>query len=830
MHQLLFTIRQVRRSRRQAILFVLCVALSLTAITAFSGFARSVGRALLDDARSLHAADIIITSHDPVSPALSRQLDQLVRQGQATRAGYHEFYSVVRAADTDASVLSRLKVVEPGYPLYGTLTLASGRAFPAVLAPGSCVVEQPLLDRTGLKPGDRLKVGYTDLIIADVVTAEPDRSLNLFSFGPRIFIAAADLGALGLMAAGARIKRVVLLKVNREDQLPGLTRRLKQVAAIHETVDTYRTARSGIKRFVDNFLFFLKLVGLFILMVFGLGIQGTLAALLNERQRTIAIMKTVGATNGYITRHFIRIVLMLGALGTLLGIGAGAVVQHVLSWMLAPFLPSGLGHAISWSAVAEGLLLGLAVVALFSFLPLYRLTEMRPVMIFRRQSAAPPRQWPVYLSIALFLIFFFALVLWHMHDVRFGLYFVGGIAGLVLLAALVAQLALWGVKRWPLRQLAVRQAIKGLFRQGNATRSIVITLSVSLAVIFANLLIEKNLNATFVESYPPDAPNAFFVDIQPHQADPFLQAVGGTARLYPIVRARVTAIRGETIDPRAEREKRRDNFSRVFNLTYRHHLLADEVLIKGRHLFRNDWTEPQVSILDTVAGMRNMDVGDIIRFKIQGVPLTARIASIRSRTRASFSPFFYFVFQEKTLRQAPYTLFAALKIDAGQLGPLQNELVTRFPNISVIDMSQTIGLFARLMNRLSRIVRIFSFFSIAAGILILISAVFATRAERIVESVYYKILGARNRFVYTVFALENLLIGSLSGLMALGMAQAGAWWVCTVSLDVSYRPWLSASVLMIAITLLLVVGVGMVASREIMAKRPATYLREQPDG
>jgi hypothetical protein len=35
-------LRQVRRSSRQSGLFVLCVALSLTTLTAFSGFARSV--------------------------------------------------------------------------------------------------------------------------------------------------------------------------------------------------------------------------------------------------------------------------------------------------------------------------------------------------------------------------------------------------------------------------------------------------------------------------------------------------------------------------------------------------------------------------------------------------------------------------------------------------------------------------------------------------------------------------------------------------------------------------------------------------------------------
>ena len=824
-------LRQVRRSFRQAGLFVLCVALSLTTLTAFSGFARSVGRALLDDARTLHAADIIVRSHDPISVPLVNAVDRLADQGRIVRANIHELYSVVRAPDEKTSVLSRLKVVEPGYPFYGRVTLKSGRPFEQVLAPGACIVEQTLLDRTGLAVGDRLKVGYTSLTIEDVVTGEPDRPLDLFAFGPRVFIHSADLDALGLMTTGSHIHRIVLLKVLDPVQVDAIAARLKQASPFDgESIDTYLTAGSVVKRFLDNFLFFLKLVGLFILIVSGLGIQSTLMALFSERQRTIAVMKTVGATGRFITIHFMLMVFFLGAAGTGAGILAGAAVQGGLAWMLVPFLPERLDLSISWAGVAEAILLGFSVVALFSFLPLYRLKEMRPVAIFNRQPSTGANRWPYYLSGLMILLFFFALVLWHMRDLRFGFYFVGAVIAMILAAALLAQLVLWAIKRLPVHHLALRQAIKGLFRQGNATRAIMITLTVSLSVIFGDHLIEKNLNATFVQSFPADSPNAFFMDIQPDQTEAFAAAIGRPVQFFPIVRARITKVNDQAIDRSREGKKRRDNLSRVFNLTYREGLLDDESLIDGDTLFRNDWTEAQVSVMDTVVEMREMKIGDRLGFKIQGVPLTARISSIRTRDSGSLSPFFYFVFPGSVLEQAPQTLFAAMTVAPGQMGPLQTKIVSRFPNISVIDMSQTIGILARLMARLSRIVRVFSLFSIAAGILILVSAVFATRAERVVESVYYKILGAGRRFVFTVFALENLLVGLLSSALALAMAQAGAYWVCKVKFDIGYRPFLSVSLLMVAATVALVVTVGMIASRSIMAKKPVAYLREQQNG
>jgi len=349
-------------------------------------------------------------------------------------------------------------------------------------------------------------------------------------------------------------------------------------------------------------------------------------------------------------------------------------------------------------------------------------------------------------------------------------------------------------------------------------------------VIFSIYLVEKNLDATFVKSFPKDSPNLFFLDIQANQQAAFTEAIGEKLQLYPIIRARVTHINGAVIDRQAERAKKRDNLARVFNLTYRHHLLADEIMQSGETIFRDDWQDIQVSVLDMVVDMHPMKIGDTIQFNIQGVPLTARIASIRSRTQESLQPFFYFVFEEKTLKDAPQTLFAALRVEPGDVGKLQTRIVRAFPNISVIDMSETIRVFAGLMQQLSRVVRAFTGLSISAGILILISAVFATRAERINESVYYKILGAGKPFVLKVFTYENLLMGLCSGVLAVILSQLGAGAICRFVLDINYRPFLSACILMVTGAVLLVNLVGLLSARSILEKKPISYLREQQDG
>ena len=823
-----FIFRQIKRSSRQAVLFVLCVILSITTLTAFSGFSYSVNRSLLSDARKLHAADIIIRSYEKISGALDSAVKREIEQGLVERTTYYEFFSVVRAVDDQTSMPVQIKIVERAYPYYGEVRLASGRGLHDVLRAGQIVVAQGILDGLGLKPGDRLKVGYTTLTIADVVLSEPDRPVNLFAFGPRIFVAAADLNAVGLIEKGSRIRHVYLLKAADSSQLTSIVERLRGAALQEqESVETFRSARSVFKRFLDNFIYFLKQVGLFILVIAGFGIQGTLTALLNEKQGTIAVMKTVGATNSFITRHYILIVIILGAIGTVIGISAGIGLQYALARMLVEILPPDMQLGIAWSGVLEGICLGLIVVSMFSFIPLYRLKGMRPVMILRKERIRQDKKWPYYLSAGVLVLFFFALVLWHMEEVKVGLYFVGGTGALIAASWLMTHLMLWGLKRLSIRRLSWRQAARGLFRPGNATKAIMVTLTASLAAIFMDFLIEQNLDATFIKSYPPESPNVFFIDIQPHQLDAFSEAVDGQVQYFPVIRAKVVSVNGEKIDRSRERKKRRDNLGRMFNLTYREHLLQDEEIIAGKELFRKDWQEVQVSIMDTVTEMRSMNIGDTITFKIQGVPLKARISSVRSRSRESFSPFFYFVFQEKVLREAPQSVFTALKVEPGDIGPLRSRIVSRFPNISVIDLSESLQVFGGLLKRLSRIIRFFSMLSIAAGILIMISAIYATRAARITESVYYKILGARQKFVMRVFAMENLMMALFSGLLALLTAQTATWLSCRFFFDIPYRPFLATCVLMLIATIAVIVLIGLVSSLSILAKKPVAYLREQ---
>jgi putative ABC transport system permease protein len=823
-----FIIRQITRSRRQALVLVLCVALSIVTLISLNGFAASVHTSLLKDAKTLQAADIIIRSYHEISMATVSSIRQLEDQNQIISNRVWEFYSVVRSQKGRNSVLAKLKIVQPGYPFYGRVLLKSGRKFDSVLSPGSIIVAQNLLDRLGLQVGDPLHVGSTTLTISDVVLQEPDQPVNFFMLGPRVFLAAADIDRLDLVKKGSRVRHIYLIKVLDETKIRSIADRIRTVADTdQESVDTYRTARSRIKRFFDNLFFDLSLISIFTLLLAGIGIQSALTAFLKEKYGTIAIMKTVGAKSSYVTRHYIFILSILGLAGTLLGLLSGLILQNALDVLFKDFVPENVTLRISWEAVLEGLCLGIFVVGLFSFIPLNRIKDVKPVIIFRHDPIRSKAGWPVYLSVLLILAFFLLLVFWQVNELKAALYFVGGVILLIITTAILASAVLFVLKRARVHSLLLRQAIKGLFRPKNATRPIIITLTASLSVIFAIYLIEQNLDANFIQSYPEDTPNVFFLDIQPSQLEEFSDTLGMSARYYPIIRAKILSLNGEKINRKQERRRRGDNLARTFNLTYRDYLLEDEKIIKGGNLHRGDWGDLQVSVMDTVADKKQMKIGDRITFKVQGVPLKARISSIRTRTRESLRPFFYFVFPENTLRDAPQTIFTAVRVAKPQISDLQTKIVEKFPNVSVIDATELLTIFSGVVKKLSVIIRFFAGFSIVAGILIILSSVLATRYARMQEAVYYKILGARSNFVVKVFTIENLALGLVSAILALLISQAGSWLICLKVMHISYAPFIFESILLILVTVVLVVTVGLLPSISILRKKPVVFLREQ---
>ncbi len=165
-------------------LLIACIAIGVSARVCVGTFTGTVARALDEQARPLLGADLEIIANRPLSaeqrqeiaatlPRGGRVLDQLglVTMALAPRSG--------KAGAVD------VRGVAPGYPLYGTLTVAGadGQGPPSRLfaREPAVYVQRELLARLDAAVGETLKLGAVTFAIAGVLVEDPGLGANPFA-------------------------------------------------------------------------------------------------------------------------------------------------------------------------------------------------------------------------------------------------------------------------------------------------------------------------------------------------------------------------------------------------------------------------------------------------------------------------------------------------------------------------------------------------------------------------------------------------------------------------------------------------------------------------
>jgi putative ABC transport system permease protein len=158
---------------------------------------------------------------------------------------------------------------------------------------------------------------------------------------------------------------------------------------------------------------------------------------------------------------------------------------------------------------------------------------------------------------------------------------------------------------------------------------------------------------------------------------------------------------------------------------------------------------------------------------------------------------------------------------------LQQQLVSSFPNISILDLRQIISVVEDLLNKIAWLINFMAFFSIFTGIIVLLGAVRTSKFQRIRESVLLRTIGARSSQILKILALEYFYLGALgtlSGiLLSLLSSQLLAWLLFDSVFTPSIFPFL---VLFPAITLL-VIFIGLTNSISVIKSPPLEVLRKE---
>jgi putative ABC transport system permease protein len=834
--------REMRWGWRRLLFFFLCLAIGVASMVTLRSVVQGVRVTLRAESRTLLGADLALSSSRDWADADRRTIDRLAaRHPVRSRSEQIETTTMVRPADSAKAVSRLVEVVgvDRAYPLYGSPILQGGRPYGFGLVEGRGILVRPeLLAQLDVAVGDGLVIANERFTIRGVVDAEPGRRAGGFSFGTRVFVDARDLEASGLLGFGSRVTRRLLLALP-ESEAQRLARDLR--GALRDGFVSVRTSRSTedqIGRDLERAEDYVSLAGLIVVILGGVGVWSVVRVFVQQKLRSVAVLKCVGASSRQILAVYMAQVALMGLTGSGVGIVVAAVAVAGLRPLVVDVTGLDAALGLTASAAGQGAAIGLLVALLFALVPLLDIRHVRPSLLLRASEPSRPRRDAVWYASALGIgVLLVAVAAWQAGSWRVGAILSGGFAAVSLVlagAGLVLVRAMRPLQRS--RRLAVRYAARRIGRPGSQVRPILLAVGIGVFLVLGVRLLQDDLLRAAAVTLRPGSPDMFLIDVQPDQVDGvralLRDAVTGPAPvLVPVLRARITAIHGrETrLDGYEDVRGRGRGLGREYVVTYRATLAANERLTAGE-FWPPSAAGAQVSIEQGLAERERLRPGDRIRFDVLGRAIEATVASIRTVDWADArAGGFMFVFRPGVLESAPRTFIAPVTgpPDSRARARFQRDVSARFANVSVVDIREILASVARVVRSVTLAVTVVGSLVLASGILILVGSISMTRFQRMYETAILKTVGATTGQVAALILVEYGLVGVAAGVVGSAGALGLSWTVARHVFDLPWTPDLGVAAAAVAATGLVVAAVGVAASVDVLRRRPLATLRAE---
>jgi putative ABC transport system permease protein len=701
------------------------------------------------------------------------------------------------------------------------------------------LVRPELLTLLGVRIGEDLLLGGEVFTIRGTVLEEPGSRASAFSLGPKVVVSREDLEASGLLAFGSRARYRLLLRIGGEAAAGRLAQDVRErFADRFVSARWYRRTEEAIGEDLQRAEDYLSLVGFVIVVLGGVGVWSVTRVFLQQRLRTIAVLKCLGATSRQVLATYLLQTLVLGLTGGAVGVALAAVALAAVPDRVVSLVP-GARIGLTWPAVLQGVAVGGLVSLLFALVPLLDVRRIRPLILLREGlSDTRPARFDAVKGVAIgaLLVLLGAVAVWQAGDWRTGL---AVLVGLIVLAGVLTAAGA-GIVRLtaPLaasRRFAVRHAVLSLRRPGNQTRVILLAVGLGAFFVLGVRLIQVGLLEAIQLEITDESPDMFLLDIQSDQLDVVTrtaQAAGvRPPKLVPVLRARVGGVRGERVNLENYEDVRgRGSLGREYVVTFRDGLEENERPVEGAWPPAAEGALPAVSIELSLRDRFQLRIGDVMRFDIMGRILEARVASVRDvdwgRARSGG---FMFVFEPRAFAGAPVGYIGFMKAPdvAESRARLQRDIAAALPNVSVIDARELFARAAEIVASVSLGVTVVGLVALLAGVLILAGAVAMTRFQRIYEAAIFRTLGATTRALSAMLAFEYGLLGLLAGVIGAAGAMVLAWAVSTRLLDIRWTPAPATAAAGVILTGALVLIVGVAASVEVLRQKPLGTLRSE---
>ena len=837
--------KESRTARRRLLLYMSSIALGVAALVAIDSFADNLTKSVREQSRSLLGGDASLSTRAEMTPAADSLVDSLRRSGM-TIARVTQFPSMAAITSTGNTRLVQVRGVSNTYPLYGDVITAPASAFARIRAAHVAIVDPGLLLSLNAKVGDSLSLGYSTFLIAGTLKQVPGDAGFVSVVGPRVFISDEWLDETRLLSFGSRASYETLLKMPPNIQAPEWAKRSKPVLEkLKLRVRTAAESEANVTEAINTLGNFLGLVGLVALLLGGIGVASGVHAFIRRKQETIAVLRCLGATSGQVLVIYGLQAASMGFVGATAGALLGVAIQLALPGLVREMLPVDVSISLSPTAIVSGLGVGVWVALAFALRPLVGVRNISPLQVLRTDvdsSSRPPwyKDWRGLIVLGGIVVSVIALAITRAGSVRAGLAISAAIAFVLLLLLGSASLLMWIARKamragWP---YVMRQGVANLYRPSNQTRSVVLSLGFGAFLVSTLYLLQTTLLTRFAVDASASGGNVLFYDVQDDQGagmDTIIQSSGHKLiQRVPIVTMRLSEVKGipvKVAQAAAEKLKKAPwPYTREYRSTYRDTLVKSEEMITGKWFDKAPAAPAgmsRVSIDESIADDLLIKVGDQLTWNVQGAMVKTVVSSTRKVNFARFEPNFFVVFEPSAIKDAPkqFAVIANVTGDSA-VAVLQRDVVRKYPNVSSLDISLITRTITNILDKVSSAIRFMALFALIMGVPVLISAVAATRRERLREGVLLKVLGATRAQIGRIMVSEYAVLGLLGAMAGMLLGIGGAWGLARFSFKVpfvmAWTPAFAIAGLLLGITIL----VGVLTGREVFRETPMAALRE----
>jgi putative ABC transport system permease protein len=827
--------RDIRKNISRLLLFVSSIVVGIAALVAISSFGENLTQDIDNQAKELLGADLVLENNQPVG--VHQQLDSLAIE----LAAEVNFASMVAFPQTGASRLTQVRALEGDFPFYGkleTIPVAGELSFRQ--GGKKALVQKALLAQFNAQVGDFIKVGNVDFEVVGELQSVPGQTGITATVAPTVYIPMEYLTETGLVQYGSRVNYNRYFLFDENVDVEALIKPFEEQWEIDRVdADTVEDRKRSTGRSFSNLSNFLSLVAFIALLLGCVGVASAVNVFVKEKLASVAVLRCLGVSSRDVLLIYLFEIILMGFVGAIIGSVLGTALQFVLPLVFEDFLPVEVTVGVSWVSVLFGVSTGLFVSILFALLPLLKVRNVSPMATLRPETAdttlmKDPFRWLVVAGI---LGFVWGFSFYLLRDWRLAFGFTGFVVVSFGLLWGVGQLIMWSVRRFlPIGfSYPLRQSLANLYRPNNQTVSLIATIGLGTAMISTLFFLQNQLleEAKFADK--KDQPNMLMFDIQTAQLDSVKSKVTSRGlpimQEVPIVTMLLNSIAGvdkkENESLAEEKRYSRWLYNREFRVTYRDTLIASETITDGAlKAFTNTGDTIFVSFEKGFADGNNIKLGDEVEFNVQGRPLKTYVGSLREVKFNQVSTNFLVLFPERVLEAAPkfHVLITKTKDDR-EAADVQAEIVRTFPNISIINLGTIVAALEEILNKISFVIQFMAFFSIATGILVLISSLIISKYQRMRESILLRTLGASSTIVSRINTLEYFFLGSLASLSGLVLSFIATWLLSEFVFDFTFRgAWLEALVLYLLITGLTIV-LGWLNGRTIINQPPMEILR-----